>query len=433
MPRIDKNEDDLKYKLKIMKALGWYLEINKKKHTRTDIAKHASMDKSVLSRLTIAPQNADEFNIQNLETHKKFISYQTAEDICRAMDTTLENILFLYQYKNALTDSTKIDEINHIASLLKLANEKEEYADLENEEKVKKICNQIAPPGKNNLITDVNNPLFQKWIGNYYCYFSSTNSDEAGRARGSCAVDEENPKLKGKMELLPSDFIFCGEMNISGNEEDNLCHVNFEFLSNPEKGTVKVYNGVLSLSKNTKAVFGELFGFELGEKTYFITEQQDIGADHNHVQFCCAMVLTFSSGMNHRRPCCERMIISSEPIKENTALYEYMKANLHMNDNFIRITEWGYEQLLKEIDESDDPEMKAIAAHYSNFQELQGNTVKIEPCAFIPEDWVYVLNNLSKSQKIKFETLLRNHSIASWYYKTKGTKAVDLYRLSKKL
>lgn len=159
-----------------------------------------------------------------------------------------------------------------------------------------------------------------------------------------------------------------------------------------------------------------------------IFEKQDLGNAQPHVQSCMAMVLTYSSKVHRRRPCCERMIISSSCIKSGTEEYEVMKAYLRMNDRMIRITDWGYEQLIKDIHKSDDPDLLKIAECFPDLQSLAGKTVTIENCAFIPESIIYALRMLSQLQQRKFEILLRNHSIAPWYYKTKATKVDELFK-----
>lgn len=141
------------------------------------------------------------------------------------------------------------------------------------------------------------------------------------------------------------------------------------------------------------------------------------------------MVLTYSSKCHRRRPCCERMIISRKMIKENTREYDTMKAYLLMNDNKIRITQRKYGELIKEIEQSTDQDLQIIKQYFPNLQSLKGNTVKIEECAFIPESEIYNLHLLTDIQKQKFEVLLRNHSIAPWYCKTKATKTDTLFEL----
>ena len=135
-----------------------------------------------------------------------------------------------------------------------------------------------------------------------------------------------------------------------------------------------------------------------------------------------AMVLTISSGEGHRRPCTERMIFSRQPVDIHSESYEYLKANLHMNDNTIRITEWGYSELLKEIQDSDDPLLKKIADKYPTLKSLHSPVVKIEECAFIPETYIEELSDLQPEERKAFERLLRLHSLAPWYRKTKSSR-----------
>lgn len=423
--------EDKKYKLHIMKALGWYLKINHLK--KSDIARNMNVHRSVLTKMTISPQLADDINLDNVDG-KVLISMETAIEMCSAMGTTLQNVLFAYQFKAVLKDAEKVTALLSVANSLKDSCDEISNLKMFTKDGIKRVLVDVASTINNNLITDAKNPLFNKWIGKYYCYFSSTSSDEAGKQREEYdyllqtdSADQDSLELYQK---TASNYIFCGIMEVHDSKDDPYCHVDFRFLSNPQKGIIKRYTGLLTLSKSTKAVFCELSGFEQGEKSYFITEQQDLGDEYDQVRLCIAMVLTYSSRMEHRRPCCERMIISSKPIDRNSALYDSIKAHLHMNDNCIRITQWGYEQLIDEINNSEDGDLHVIKEIFPNLQSLKGHTIPIEQCAFIPESVIYNLNVLSETQKMKFEILLRNHSIAPWYCKTKGKKAVDLFRIA---
>lgn len=427
----------IQFQLHIMKALGWYISIHKEIKQK-EIAKKMQVDPAVLSYAIIPPKAADYITEENYnKNNKRLIDISRAMEICKYMNTTLQNVLYYYQFEKTLGNSDKIDNFE------KLTNE---LTHLENgQDKLTQIADDAAKPlqqcqnasdfvqiSTNNIISNVNHPDFDPWFGKYYCYFSSTSSEEAGKKRQS-VFDKvsDDPELQELLECSTEEYIFCGIMNIHGRmvHEDDLCHVDFKFLANPDEQSIKRYSGILMLSANTKAVFCELTSNEQSEKTYLILEKQDLGKEQPHVRCCMAMVLTYSSKVNRRRPCCERMIISNGRIKEGEEEYEAMKAYLRMNDSTIRITQWGYNELIKDINRSDDPEAWQIAELFPDLHSLSGKNVTIENCAFIPESIIYTLNSLTNSQKRKFEILLRNHSIAPWYSKTKATKADTLFNL----
>ena len=95
----------------------------------------------------------------------------------------------------------------------------------------------------------------------------------------------------------------------------------------------------------------------------------------------------------------------------------------------FELPDGGYEQLITNIKGSQDKYLQEIIEKYPNFDSLRGKTVPIEECAFIPESIIKNLNNISKEARKKFEILLRIHSIAPWYCKTKSSKANELSEL----
>lgn len=429
-------QDQIRYQLHIMKALGWYINIKKTK--QCDIANRMHVDSAVISRSVISPKNAEDINAENFEQKgKRLLGISKALEICKCMDVTLENILYFYQFKNVLVELPKIDILEELTNKLTNSLNEHDLAINVLENDIESVCKDLNissfnPKKINNLVFDIRHSDFQPWFGQYFCYFSSTSSEEAGKKRiAQFDSLSDNLELNELLECATDEYIFCGIMEIHNELEstDGLCHVDFKFLANPEKNLIKKYSGLLILSANTKAVFCELTSAEQGEKTYFIFEKQDLGKEQPHVQCCMAMVLTYSSKVHRRRPCCERMIISSKEIKAGTEEYEAMKAYLRMNDSTIRITQWGYNELIKDINQSKDSELLEIAKSFPDLCSLNGQNVTIENCAFIPESVIYTLNSLTDSQKRKFEILLRTHSIAPWYCKTKATKADILFKL----
>ena len=432
-----KKENWLKYSLYIMKALGWFINIHKD-IKQNEIARKIHVDPAVISRLIIPPNLAERVNEKNYKDYdKRLVEIDRATEICKCMNTTLENVLYFYQFKNVFVNLTEFDKLEKLTNKLtassKCQEALEQVGDCAEDLEFQNVNPSAdAVVNSSNLISNVNYPDFTPWFGKYYCYFSSTSSEEAGEKRKQ-QFDRlsDDLELKELLECAPEDYIFCGILNVHGRREfeDHLCHVDFKFLANPDKKIIKKYLGTLTLSAKTKAIFCELESHEQGEKTYFIFEKQEPGSEQPDVKCCVAMVLTYSSKVHRRRPCCERMIISSSEIREGTEEYEAMKAYLRMNDSIIRITDWGYEEVIKDIKQSGDPELLKIADIFPDLQSLKGNNAALEKCAFIPESLVYTFNSLTDSQKRKFEILLRIHSIAPWYCKTKATKADILFKL----
>lgn len=424
----------IEYKLYIMKALGWYISVHKEIR-QNEIATRMHVDAAVINRGVISPKIAEGINVDNYKVKKiRLITIERAIEICNAMEITLETILYYYQFRSVLTNSPKMDSLEKVTNELTEQSRNRETLcrPIEIDDILLHQNENMRPEEVNNLISNVSHPNFRPWFGKYYCYFSSTSSEEVkNRQRTHFGRESDDDRISELLECASQDHIFCGILNIYDkiNKKDEACYVDFEFLANPIRQMSKKYSGILTLSVNTNAVFCELESKELGEKTYFILEKQDLGREQPQVQCCMAMVLTYSSKVHRRRPCCERMVISRKMIKEETAAYETMKAYLRMNDNIIRITEWGYNEVIKDINQSSDPELQQIKDIFPNLKSLGGNNVIIEECAFMPESVIHTLHSLNDSQKQKFEILLRIHSIAPWYCKIKNTKADILFNL----
>lgn len=436
---MDANEKIFQQQMYCAKAIGWYLFLKKKELSQKDIAYAIHCTAGGLNRKLIMPKRSDEIidKISFEKANKRILEISDAEEICRAMKTSLVDVIYFYSHREYYEKNPdQIDKLNKLPMLGEKF--KHEVIDLNkdflDEDMEKNEGYNYSDENFKNLIIDVDHPEFEAWYGRYFCYFSSTSSDEAGKIRkahfNKASDDEEISEL---LEISSNDYIFCGILNIFKKDkyDDGRCHAEFKFLASPGKKVMKKYSGVLTISRIRKAVFCELISDEEGEITYLIIEKKETGSTQPFVRCSMAMVLTFSSKEGRRRPCCERMIISRDIIKEGTEEYRTMKANLLMNDNIIRITQSGYEQLINEIRESEDMVLKEIIEKFPNLESLQGQTVVIDSCAFIPEAMIYKLKNLSDEQCRKFEVLLRLNSISPWYCKAKSAKANDLFELMK--
>lgn len=339
------------------------------------------------------------------------------------MGITINELLFFYQFKSALYNSSKIDELRQLINQMTQLTTSESFKP--EEFPLSGLTEEPGGSYSERFISDSDAIAVKRWLGTYYCYFSSTSSAEVGKSRKNNEKKaSDDAEVNELLDVLPSDYINCGIMKITpGDSQDELCHVEFKFLSDPFKHTIERYYGHLTLSHTVKAVFCELVSETRGEKSYIIIDNQDQGPKSSHP--CCyiALVLTCSNKFHKERPCCERIIISSKVIQNNTPEYKTLKSNLLMNDGYIRITRWGYDQVIRDIKQSGEPLLEDIARKFPTLDKLEGKTVSIEPCAFIPERVIRSLHSLSEAQQQQFEMLLRLHSTAPWYCKTKASKA----------
>lgn len=438
----------------LMKALGWYFKYNKEScYTQSEIAKKIHLSPSRISQWIIPPSKAQDYSDTNFElelkkNRKSLIPLSDAQDICTLMNTSISSVLAIYLMRNEFDpvrgNMPNVEKFNFLKDQL---NESHNCS-TEPETTTSTVLplSTLESNDEQNIITHISEPKFRPWAGKLYCYFYSTSSEEIELMQKGKRVDpngdhvvpefEEPAEAAMYQELLSiatGEAIFCGILEIDDcpDSQDGLCHVTLSFI--PDIYTcskrLKIYRGMLSLSAKTNAVYCELVGENLGDKAYFITDNPDFSSEDSKISCCMAMVLTYSSRVNHRRPCAERMLISRTPISYGTPEYEEMKVNLRMNDKILRIDEDGYSHLIDSISGSSDPDLSTIRNVYPNFNSLKKGYGKVECILHIEEDDVEKLaNSLNEVQRIKFKRLLRLHSLAPFYSKTKATKTEDLLR-----
>lgn len=438
-------EKELRFLL--MKALGWYFRYNSDAQCKQNvIAGKLHYSNSRISQLIIPPKIAPEFTSSNFESvlktkNKSLISLNAAKNICRVMNTSIASVLCMYlmceDQDKTMGILPIVEKLKYLKSVLDDSQEAPAQAQAGSQM-------PLPNPGDEpDIITNIFDTRFKPWAGKeLYCYFYSTSSEEiASMQKGKPLFQRDGPtpnfddideetKYQKLRSLSTGEAIFCGILETGDHSDslDGLCHVSLSFLSDISK-KAKVYRGTLSMSAKTTAVYCELVGENLGDKAYFITDNPDIVSENPEISCCMAMVLTYSSRVGHRRPCAERMVISRTPICPGTPEYEEMKANLRMNDKIIRIDEDGYSHLIGSISGIDDADLTAIRQAYPNFDSLKSGYGKMEQVLHIGEEDIGKLaRNLNENQQIIFKRLLRLHSLAPFYSKTKAAKSEDLLR-----
>lgn len=399
-----KNNGEKDFPLDVFKEpLGWYIRLllNHTKLNSSEIARRANLARVTFNRKT------------NINTKKKRHLYLSdIQEICKATGTSLGSILYCFENRKIFEKTPEL--INDLCML-----------DIKNEE-IQSTKKQFKTK---KLLTDPKESPFEKWFGKYYCYFSSTNSKETFSGKkefaGRCCSDENYKELS---ELFTDDHVYCGILTISrvDNPNEHRCMADFRFMVNPERPVIKKYTGTVTISKDKQAVFIELFSEEEAEISFLIIEDTGV----KKVRGAIASVLTISSREDHRKPCSERMIISEEKILPNTHFYQVMKANLKMHDRYIRIDSFGFNEVIKELKNSGNPESIDIANKYNKLEDIGPlNSVERKELAYIKDTHISNLTNLTEKQKIIFESSLRLHSIAPWYTKSNSKKARELIEL----
>lgn len=385
------------------KALGWYRE--KTGIKLSDIGKQIALSESAVSKYLIAPKLEKNFsNEEDLKKNSKVIlTLEYALKISEAMGAKLWNILHMYE-----KDREEIEKCTNLNASL--------FTDELN-------LNNI------NFITNSNDIKFEPWFGEFFCYFSSTSSSEINE----CKRESLNGMIEEEKELFditPSgDHLFCGKMSIS-KAEDSSCHVSLRFMSDKLNHNIKHYHGTLVLSKQYSAGFISLCGQEKGECSYIIVESPD----SKNLKCRMGMVLTLSSIDRHRRACAEKMLITEKRILENSRAYQALKSLLPMNDSVIRITNEGYEMLIKELAASENQELRQFAHIYPELSDIVSTNLTIDKYEYItiPESTIGNWRKLSSISRNQLRILLRKYSLMNWYYKANNKNAEEIHYIMNK-
>lgn len=369
--------------------------MKKHRYTQKFLAQQLSLEQGTISKML------NENNIDKLSDIYGNLSYQDACRLCEAMDSTLGAVLHEYDQQNA-QNSSKYDE-----------NGPQEYSVHKMIGNIPEQCNNI-PGGAytvypsclfaegDNLVNNINDPMFLPWFGTYHCYFYSTLSSE--------------------------DVCFHGVLDIPRTSPNGCCHVRFNFTYGKRADLHKEYYGQLVLSKkqNGGAYCTLVNHDDQGEITYLVMANPAV--QNKHVCCILAFAATISGGKGTHHPCVERMIISREPLDGPN--FELAKVHLLLNDKHIRITEDSFRAML----ESDDlPESFRQRfpdrEHLFDVPPLSDYFPRI---AVIPEHWVKGLPGYTEQEHQKIIDLMRLYSLAPRYNKIKEKTAEnDIYMMYK--
>ncbi len=361
--------DEREWNSELIAAIRKYMRY---KHlTQTDLALRMDLSQGYISKL---------LNPNRVNKNKELVPlpYADACNICAAMDSSLPEVLSSYQqntqYSNKYSPSST-----------------QEYPSQ----------NIILPPD-GNLISDINDPLFRKWLGTYHCYFYSTLSTE--------------------------DVCFHGTMEITPQQDENICHVHFAFTYDDEHELQKEYNGQLFLSRQTRGAYCTLLNNEdQGEASFLV--MADPGIKNKKVCCVICMVATISGGKGTNHPCVERMIISRTEL--SGPKFALAKVHLSLNDKNIRIREGALLDFL-----SDDRLPASFRKHYLKDGPASGRLLFSEypvDIMEIPESRIKSFTACTPIEQQMIIDIFRTYDLSPKYNKIKETTAEnDVFRMFQK-
>lgn len=174
-----------------------------------------------------------------------------------------------------------------------------------NEQKTENVVDVVRVEEFGQLLTKPQHSVFKGYIGNYHCYFYST--------------DSKNPKIvRGILTISTNGTASCAA----------------EIILYEGKRPIKQYSGQFFLNQYYQMWYCILVGKERQEVCLLTSNHFNSTIKENILNM--ALVLTTSAGMQ-KRPTMHRMLISRAKLKKDTLLL--IQSQLMLNTDVITISE----------------------------------------------------------------------------------------------
>lgn len=405
--------------------LRWFVKLYTQrthKMKMADIAKQIGTDQATFSKM-LNPSVAKD---------KRPITEEHINRICEIIDIPLSSILFLYEHKEVVENNLLGDNFVKLTNLLRGNFDEILYPsafyDINSGKRASKSTNTKTTAS--SLVSENANlePIRGKW----YFYFPSSDSDIKKSREKPLKKDSnhvpENSELAELFELYSPDHIYCGTLNI--HFKDSAYYATLKYMTNPSMHRIQCYEGSVSSPVDNTSIFCSLTGQRDGDIMYMIMSKP---STEKRLQYLTASVLTLSRHQDEEkhRPCSLRMILSRKPIKFDSKVYKVMISNLMMNEAVISIDDYGYSQLKEKQKEYASPALDYFLKKYPTIDSLPKTKkyLTVRNCVYINEKFLDSFDDSSDESKkleeidiLYLEALLRYHSTALWYSKTKATK-----------
>lgn len=373
----------------------------------------------------------------DLATFSKMLHHGVAKDnrqitaehinrICEIIDVPLSSILFLYEHKEYVEKNLWRDNFVKLTNLLRGNFDEILYPsifyDINSEKKESKSAN--VKDSARSLVSK--NHILEPIRGKWYFYFPSSDSEIKSRRKKTLKKNPnhvpENSELAELFDLYLPDHIYCGTVNIEFKDGEYFAVL--KYMTNPSKHKILCYEGSVSSPVDNTSIFCSLTSQRNGDIMYMIMSKPSA---EMKLQYLMASVLTLSHHQDEEkhRPCSLRMILSRRPIEFDSKAYKVMSSNLMMNEAVISIDDYGYSQLKEKQKEYDSPALDYFLEKYPTIGSLPRVTKRltVQNCAYINEKFLDSFDDSFEEIDILYlEALLRRHSTALWYSKTKATK-----------
>lgn len=356
---------------------------------------------------------------------------ENIKEICEALGFSLTSILFFYENKEIFEKKIKSDGFAELTDKLSLKSKNfldftGKSADANN------IMSSISDEQKQkpDELYSSDDEILSRLRGKWYFYFPSSDSSIIdGRKKNiqkTYIPQTDEPDTNELYNLYSEDHIYSGIFTITKNKQQYLADL--KYLTNPQTMSVLHYEGDVRCPANTHALFATLTNKKDGDIIYMILDTLSVEKD---VKYIMASVLLLARNVveHKHRPCSLRMILSRKPIDRNSPAYTVMKSNLMMNDSVIRIDDQGYNELQKYREQYGSMALDSFLQKYPSIEYItDSNYINVHRCAYIDESLLKSFKSDDMNDRLFLETLLRLHSIAPWYSKTKTSKINSLLK-----
>ncbi|MCI7180195.1 helix-turn-helix transcriptional regulator [Dorea sp. YH-dor228] len=416
--QLDEVNKDARYNAYLV-PLRWFVKLYTRrthKITMGDIAMQMGIDLATFSKMLhhgVAKDN-------------RRITAEHINRICEIIDIPLSSILFLYEYKEDVEKKLWRDDFEKLTNLLRGNFDEILYPaifyDINSGKKVSKPAN--TKDSTSSLVSK--NSILEPIRGKWYFYFPSSDSEIKNQREKTLKKNPnhvpESPELAELFDLYLPDHIYCGIVNIESKNGEYYAVL--KYMTNPSKHRILCYEGSVSSPVDNTSIFCSLTNQRNGDIMYIIMSKPSA---EMRLQYLMASVLTLSHHQDEEkhRPCSLRMVLSRRPIEFDSKAYKVMISNLMMNEAVISIDDYGYSQLKEKQKEYDSSALDYFLEKYPTIDSLPRITKRltVRDCAYINEKFLDSFEDSFEEIDILYlEALLRRHSTALWYSKTKATK-----------
>lgn len=416
--QLNESNKDARYNTYLV-PLRWFVKLyTRRSHemTMADIANQMGINPAIFSKM-LHPDGIKD---------NRSITAEQINRICEIMNVRLSSILFLYEYKEYVEKNFRNDNFAKLTKFLRGNFDEILYPsaffDINSGKAASKTPNTKSPSRSLSTEDSILKPVSGKW----YFYFPSSDSTIKKQRKKTIKKDPnhvpENPEMAELFDLYSPDHIYCGTINIE--PKDDGYYAVLKYMTNPSKCRILCYEGSLSCPVDNTSIFCSLTNQSDGDIMYMIMSKPSA---EMRLQYLLASVLTLSRHQDEEkhRPCSLRMVLSREPIKFDSKAYKVMISNLMMNEAVISIDDYGYSQLKEKQKEYDSPALNRFLEKHPTIDSLpkQKKYLTVQNCAYINEKFLDNFDgSFEETDLLYLEALLRRHSTALWYSKTKSPK-----------